>query len=52
MVQVETNIKVKFAGQNYILHVLKLLSLTKPNKVLPVDTELYDIEHKINNCKI
>jgi len=51
MVQVETNIKVKFAGQKYILHVLKLLSLTKPNKVLPVDKELYDIEHKINNCK-
>ena len=33
MVQIETNIKVKIAGQNYILHVLKLLSLTKPNKV-------------------
>ena len=51
MVQIETNIKVKFVAQNYISHVIKLFSLTKPNKVLPVDKELYDIEHKINNCK-
>lgn len=49
--QTETNIKLKFAKQSYVSNIIKLLTLTQPNKVLPVNDELCEIEDKINKCK-
>jgi serine/threonine protein kinase len=46
------NIIVKFAKNNYISNIIKLLSLTSPNKVLPTDNEFYDMEKKINYSNI
>jgi serine/threonine protein kinase len=42
------NLVLKFAKENYISHIIKLLKLTQPNKVLPVDNEFYEMEKKIN----
>ena len=47
----EQNVIVKFANHNYINNILKLLRLSSPNTVLPVESELYELEDKINNCK-
>ena len=44
----ESNIIVKFAKNNYISNIIKLIRTTKPNKVLPTYDEFYDIEKKIN----
>jgi len=45
------NIVVKNAKNNYISNIIKLLTLTSPNKVLPTTNDFYDIEEKINNSK-
>ena len=51
MDSIETNnIKAKFVKTNYISKVIKLLKLTNPNKILPIENELIYIEDKINNC--
>ena len=42
----ESNIIVKFAKNNYISNIIKLIRTTKPNKVLPTYDEFYDIEKK------
>jgi hypothetical protein len=44
----ESNIILKFAKNNYISNIIKLIRTTKPNKVLPTYDEFYDIEKKIN----
>jgi serine/threonine protein kinase len=51
MFNYKENITVKFAKQNYIANIVKLLILINPNKVVPIDSELYDLEDKINNSK-
>jgi len=45
------NIIVKYAKTSYISNIIKLLTSTNPNKVLPTDSEFYNIEEKINNSK-
>lgn len=51
MPQVNDNkIIVKFAKENYISHIIKLVKLISPNKVIPVQSEFCDIEDKINKC--
>jgi serine/threonine protein kinase len=52
MVNYDSNIVVKHEKQTYISHIIKLLSLTQLNKVLPLEKELYEIEDKINNSKL
>lgn len=47
----EYEIIVKNSKHNFIKDFIKLLTLTTPNKVLPISNELYEIEDKINNCK-
>lgn len=44
------NIIVSFAKNNYISNIIKLLTLTTPNKVLPVN-DIYEIEDKLKNSK-
>lgn len=47
----ENNIKIKFKPESYVSNIIKLLTLTQPNKVLPIDSKLYSIDEKINNSK-
>lgn len=44
------NIIVSFAKNNYMSNIIKLLTLTSPNKVLPVD-DLYEMKEKLKNSK-
>jgi len=45
------NILVKFAKNNYITNIIKFLKLTGPNKVLPLASELHELEDNFNKCK-
>jgi len=44
----EETVVSKFNNKNYISNFLKLLTLTSPNRVLPVKEELYEMECKLN----
>jgi len=46
----DNKIIAKFAKQNYISHIINLIKLITPNKVVPVQSDFYDIEDKINKC--
>lgn len=48
----ESDVSVKIQSQNYISHIIKLLTLTNRNnsKILPVEADFCDLEKKINDC--
>jgi serine/threonine protein kinase len=48
----ESDVSVKIQSQNYISHIIKLLTLTNRNnsKILPVEAVFCDLEDKLNKC--